>query len=213
MSNTARRYIPAATYDWLLPLYDPIQKFLLGDSAYRTLVDQAHLQAGQRVLEIGCGTGNVVILIKQLYPQVDVVGLDPDLRALDRARRKTRRAGLSIQLERGFADALPFAGESFDHVFSSFMFHHLTLDVKAGALREARRVLKPGGSLQLLDFGGARVRAPGFFARFAHSAELMKDNSGDRIPTLMRESGFARAAEIADRSTLFGHIAYFRAEL
>src|SRR5215468_8564566 len=172
MSDTARRYIPAATYDWLLPLYDPVQKFLLGDSAYRALVEQAHLLAGQRVLEIGCGTGNVVILIKQLHPQVDVVGLDPDPKALERARRKTQRAGLSIQLERGFADALPYAAESFDHVFSSFMFHHLSLDVKAAALREARRVLKPGGALQLLDFGGSRVRTHGFFSRLVHSAEL-----------------------------------------
>lgn len=213
MSETHRTYIPAAGHDWLLPLYDPLQKWLLGGFAYRALVDQARLQPGQRVLEIGCGTGNVVMLIKQLHAQVDAVGLDPDPKALARARRKAQRAGSSIQLDRGFADALPYAAESFDRVFSSFMFHHLTLDVKAGALREARRVLKPGGSLHLLDFGGAHVRAHGFFARLIHSPDLMKDNTGDRIPTLLREAGFATAAEIADRSTLFGHIAYFRAEL
>jgi hypothetical protein len=72
-------------------------------------------------------------------------------------------------------------------------------------------VLKPGGSLHLLDFGGAAVRANGLLARLVHSAELMRDNTGDRIPTLLREAGFAAAAEIADRRTLFGHIAYFRA--
>jgi ubiquinone/menaquinone biosynthesis C-methylase UbiE len=212
MSDTHRTYIPAAGHDWLLPLYDPLQKWLLGDAAYRALVDQAHLQPGQRVLEIGCGTGNVVMLIKQLHARVDVVGLDPDPKALERAQRKTRRAGLSIQLDRGFADALPYAAESFDRVFSSLMFHHLTLDVKAGALREARRVLKPGGSLHVFDFGGAHVRGNGLRARLFHRHDLMKDNTGDRIPALMRDSGFATAAEIADRSTLFGRVAYFRAQ-
>jgi len=212
MAETHRTYIPAAGHDWLLPLYDPIQKWLLGGFAYRALVEQARLQAGQRVLEIGCGTGNVLVLIKQVCPQVDAVGLDPDPKALDRARRKTVRARLAVQLDRGFADALPYADESFDHVFSSFMFHHLTLDVKRGALREAHRVLKPGGSLQLLDFGGAHVPANGWFARFVHGADLIRDNTGDRIPTLMCEAGFTAAAELAHRPTLFGHIAYFRAE-
>jgi len=151
-------------------------------------------------------------LIKELHPQVEAVGLDPDPKALDRARRKSARAGLSIRLDRGFADAVPYADQSFDRVFSSFMFHHLTLDVKTGALREAYRVLKPGGSLHLLDFGGAHVSASGWFARRVHGADLIRDNIGDRIPTLMREAGFGAAAEIAHRSTLFGHIAYFRAE-
>ena len=211
MTEARRAYVPAANYDWLLPLYDPLQQWLLGGTAYRPLVEQARLQAGQRVLEIGCGTGNVLMLIKQLEPQVDATGLDPDPKALARAQRKVLRAGLSIRLERGFADALPYADASFDRVFSSFMFHHLTVEVKRGALREAHRVLTPGGSLELLDFGGAHVGS-GWMARLFHGVEHIRDNIGDRIPTLMREAGFTAAAEIADRSTLFGHIAYFRAE-
>jgi len=49
--------------------------------------------AGQRILEIGCGTGNLTILVKTLYPAIEVVGLDPDPKALDRARRKADRSG------------------------------------------------------------------------------------------------------------------------
>jgi len=64
----------------------------------------------------------------------------------------------------------------------------------------------------LLDFGGAHVHGHGLRARLFHRHELMKDNTGDRIPTLMHEAGFATAAEIADRSTLFGRVAYFRAQ-
>src|SRR5215475_15206988 len=108
MSETHRSFIPAASVDWLLPLYDPIQKLLLGDGAYRRLVEQAHLQPHHRVLEIGCGTANVTILLKRLHPQVEVVGLDPDPKALARARRKSQRNAASIHFDRGFADELPY---------------------------------------------------------------------------------------------------------
>jgi ubiquinone/menaquinone biosynthesis C-methylase UbiE len=213
MRQAHRTYIPAASYDWLLPLYDPMQQLFLGGFAYRALVDQASLQPRQRVLEIGCGTGNVAILIKRLHPQVDVVGLDPDPKALGRAQRKAEREGLSIGFDRGFADALPYADASFDRVVSSFMFHHLTLEVKTNTLREVRRVLKPGGSLHLLDFGGAHTRADGLLARLLHRSELLKDNAGDRIPTLLREAGFSAAAEVAHRTTVFGRVAFFRAAI
>src|SRR5688572_7103912 len=104
MPQAQRTFIPAAGRDWLLPFYDPFVKLLGGGSAHRQLVDQAQLQAGQRILEIGCGTGNLTILVKILYPAVEVIGLDPDPKALARAQRKAERQGVSIQLDRGFSD-------------------------------------------------------------------------------------------------------------
>ena len=118
----------------------------------RAFVERAALRAGQRVLEIGCGTGNVTLLAKQACPGAQVVGLDPDVRALARARDKAARAELDVRFEEGFADALPFADAAFDVVLSSFMWHHLPPDVQRATLRELLRVLAPGGKLQLLDF-------------------------------------------------------------
>lgn len=123
MEETQRIYLPAAGHEWLLPLYDPLVKLLGGGSAHRQLVDQTGIQPGHRVLEIGCGTGNLVILVKRLYPRAEVVGLDPDPKALARARRKAERDALSIQFDRGFSDALPYPAGSFDRVLSAFMFH------------------------------------------------------------------------------------------
>ena len=125
MSESTRPYLPAAGYDWTLPLYDPIVKLLGGDSARRMLLDQAELRPGYRVLDIGCGTGTLAILTKSLYPDVAIVGIDPDPKALARARRKASRAAVSIQFDQGFGDELPYPEASFDRVFSSFMFHHL----------------------------------------------------------------------------------------
>ena len=162
--------------DWLLPLYDPLTRLLGLNAARRHLLAQANLRPGHRVLDIGCGTGSLVVLVKQLFPDVDVVGVDPDERALARATGKAQRIGANIEFHRGFSDRLTCPDASFDRVFSSFMFHHLSREEKALTLREIGRVLKADGSLHLLDFGGPdsaghRSRVPGL-----HSHHRLRDN-------------------------------------
>lgn len=213
MAEPRRSFIPAAGHDLLLPLYDPLQALFGGDRARRLLVDQAALRPGQRVLDIGCGTGSLVVLVAKLHPEVEVVGIDPDPKALARSRRKCDRAGVSVQLDRGFADALPYADACFDRVLSSLVLHHLKGEEKASALKEARRVTRPGGSLHVLDFGGAHSRRDGVVARLLHSSETIRDNYEGRIPILMGDAGFVDASEIAHRATLFGRLAFYRARV
>lgn len=211
MSKSHKAYLPAAGHDWFLPLYDPLVKLMGGDQARKALIDQAGPEPGQRLLEIGCGTGTVVIMIKQLHPDVEVVGLDPDVKALARARRKAERASVSAQFARGFSDKLPYADASFDRVFSSFMFHHLEPEQKERTLREVRRVLRPGGTLHLLDFGGPPSSSPGFLGRLVHSAHRLKDNYSGGIPRLMGQAGFQDPREVSHGSMLFMRTAYYRA--
>lgn len=211
--NPQKPYLPAMGHDRLLPLYDPLQRLLGMESVHRRLVDQARIQPDQRVLEIGCGTGNLTILIKRLHPDAEVVGIDPDPKALARAWRKAGREALSVQLDRGFAEQLPYPDASFDRVLSALMFHHLGPEEKEKSLDEARRVLRPGGSLHLLDFGGEQVGSDGFLARLHHRSERLRDNFGDRIPTLMREAGFADPTEVASRGTIAGQLTYYRASV
>ena len=215
MEETQRIYLPAAGHEWLLPLYDPLVKLLGGDSAHRQLVGQTGIQPGHRVLEIGCGTGNLGILVKRIYPGAEVVGIDPDPKALTRGRRKAERDALSIQFDRGFSDALPYPDGSIDRVLSAFMFHHLlNPEEKTKTLLEARRVLVPGGSLHLLDFGGTTGRSQGYLERFLHRTERLQDNAGERVVSLMREAGFEDPAEVAHRvMTIFGRVTYYRASL
>jgi ubiquinone/menaquinone biosynthesis C-methylase UbiE len=70
MEQIQRDFIPAAGHDWVLPLYDPMMKLLGGDEARRTLVEGARLNPGQRILDIGCGTGSLLVVIKRLYRRV-----------------------------------------------------------------------------------------------------------------------------------------------
>jgi len=211
MERARKPYLPAAGHDWGLPLYDPFMKLFGGDSTRRALVEQAALRPGHRVLDVGCGTGTMAVLVKRLHPDVDVVGLDPDPKALARASRKAERAAVSIRFDRGFADELPYEDVSFDRVFSSFMLHHLESDAKAATLREVRRILRPGGSLHLLDFGGPKRHADGLLARLFHSSHRLEDNFDDRIVTLMSQAGLADSKEVGHRTMVFGPIAYYRA--
>src|SRR5438034_972717 len=181
MMGSSRTYLPAAGHDWSLPLYDPIVKLLGGDAARRALLEQAALRPGQRVLDVGCGTGTLATLIKRLHPGVEVVGLDPDPKALARARRKAERAAVSIQFDQGFSEELPYGAASFDRAFSSLMFHHLAPETKEKTLREVRRVLKPGSSLHIVDLAGPESHPRGFLARLFHSRERLRDNFEGRI--------------------------------
>jgi ubiquinone/menaquinone biosynthesis C-methylase UbiE len=205
-------YLPGMGHDRLLPLYDPLQRLLGISRIHRPLVDQAGIRPGQRVLEIGCGTGNLALLVGLLHPGAEVVGLDPDPKALARARRKAERRSLPVRFDRGFAQELPYADASFDRVLSALMLHHLGPGEKERALREVRRVLGPGGSLHLVDLGGAKEHADGFMARLAHRNRMLRDNFGDRIPTLLREAGLADPTEVAHKvSRVMGRFTYYRA--
>jgi ubiquinone/menaquinone biosynthesis C-methylase UbiE len=213
MLESEKVYLPAAGHDWLLPLYDPLVKLLGGDTARRILLDQAIVRPGYRLLDIGCGTGTLAILIKRLHPDVDVVGLDPDPKALARAKRKAERSAVSIRWDQGFSHELPYPEASFDRVFSTFMFHHLTGGEREKTLYEVRRVLTPGGSLHMLDFTGTEASGHGPLARYFHSSHRLKDNTEERILTLMNRAEFISCEKVMEGAMLFGslRIAYYQA--
>jgi ubiquinone/menaquinone biosynthesis C-methylase UbiE len=179
-------YLPAMGNDRLLPLYDTFTWLLGVPRVHRRLVELAAIEPGQRVLEIGCGTGNLALRAQRMHPDAEVVGIDPDPLALERARRKADRAGLSVRWDRGKAGELPYPDESVDRVLSAFMFHHLDDTEKKSALAEVRRVLRPGGQLHLVDIAGHH------HGRFGHRMlrnEHLRDNAGEGIPNRMREAG------------------------
>jgi SAM-dependent methyltransferase len=209
--TSERTFMPAAGRDAFLPLYDPLAKLFGAGRLYAALLGQAGLQPHFRVLDVGCGTGTLAVTLKRHHPTVDVVALDPDPKALARARQKALRRGVSIQFDRGFSDALPYAASTFDRVFSSMMFHHLRKHEKESTLREIRRVLKPGGRLEFLDFASSGSHAHGLLARLIHPQRQPSDNADDGLLTLTMRAAFAEARKVGDRRTFFGTVAFYQA--
>ena len=204
MEALNRRYLPAAGHDWALPLYDPLVKLLGADRARRALIEQAAIRPAHRILDVGCGTGTLVTLIQRMHPDVNIVGLDPDPKALRRAAQKAHQAGLSIRFDQGFSDELPYPDAAFDRVFSSFMFHHVPPDNRGNTLREIRRVLAPGGSLHLLDFERPEASAGGLLTRWIRSNPHLSDNSEQRILALLQQAGFICSEKLMRRALFFG---------
>jgi ubiquinone/menaquinone biosynthesis C-methylase UbiE len=188
-------YIPAAGRDVFLPGYDVLTRVLGMRPVYDEFVAQVELFDGARVLEIGCGTGNITQRLKRSQSGAQLTGMDPDPRALARAGRKFRNAA-GVRFDRGYAQELPYAAESFDRVLSSMMLHHLDDHVKAAAVAEAFRVLRPGGSMHVVDMIGS------------HAASA---HDGSVIPALLRSSGFEGIAELGSRRLRFvGPVRFYR---
>jgi ubiquinone/menaquinone biosynthesis C-methylase UbiE len=213
MEEAERSYISALGKRWLLPLYDPFLWLLGADKAKQPLIEEAAITPGLRVLDIGCGTGSMAISIKRMYRETDVVGIDPDPDALAVSQRKAKRAAVSIEFDRGFADRMPYADASFDRVFSSFMFHHLAAGEKTATLGEIRRVLKPGGSLHLMDFVREHSvhSATREHGHLIHSSGAVAERIESRMTSLMDEAGFVDAKQVQRAKNFFGPIAYYRA--
>ena len=203
-------YLPAAGHDALLPSYDLLTRLMGFGNVYQTLIAQAELADAQRVLEIGCGTGNLTTRVKRAHPAVEVIGSDPDPRALRRAQRKSARL-TGIRFERGYAQRLPYADGEFDRVLSSMMLHHLDDDAKTAAAAQAYRVLRPGGRLHLVDMGGDMTAHDGLAARLVRRSHHAAGNLGDAIPRLLRAAGFDCAEVATQRHRFVGRLTYYRA--
>jgi ubiquinone/menaquinone biosynthesis C-methylase UbiE len=174
----------AAAYDLLVWL------LLLGrERAFRDrLVRLARLEPGQSVLDIGCGSGGLAIAAKRrVGPSGSVDGIDASLEMIDRARKKASKAGVDVTFSNGIVEGLPFPDEHFDAVLSTMMLHHLPRAAHTQCIQEIRRVLKPGGSVLVVDFGKADGGGRSLIEHFHRHGQVdMHD-----IVRLLREAGLA----------------------
>jgi ubiquinone/menaquinone biosynthesis C-methylase UbiE len=210
MAASHAHYIPAAGHRWLAPLYDPAQRLLMREQTIKErLVAEAHVAPGQRVLDLGCGTGTLLALLARQYPLARLAGLDADAAILKRARAKARRAGARAHLVQGSAGQLPYQDASFDRVLSSLVVHHLATEDKALAFREAFRILRPGGLIAVADFGRPRS----LWARVAGLPlcwlEQARDNLEGRLPIFLHGAGFQEVREPDVFGTLFGDVVLY----
>jgi SAM-dependent methyltransferase len=195
--------------------YDPIIRLTTRERRFKErLLDLAAIAPGDRVLDLGCGTGTLAIRARQRQPRAGVHGIDADPGMIERARRKADAADVDLELRTGSATELPYADRSFDLVLSSLLFHHLDRDSKQAACREIARVLVPGGKLLVADWGPPSdplMRGLFITIRLVDGFETTADNVAGRLPEILRSGGFDEVRERDRYRTIYGSLALLEA--
>lgn len=170
-------------------------------------VDQTLLKAGEKVLDVGCGTGGVTIPAKLRVGKTGTAaGIDPAPEMIAVARKKAVRAGLEIDFRIGVIESLPFPDETFNAVTSSLMMHHLPKPVRVKGLAEIRRVLKPGGRILIADM----IRpSPSFLGHLGslvlHHGHSVQFGIED-LSALLKEAGFEKVKQLDDYFLTIGFV-------
>ncbi|MFD8388679.1 class I SAM-dependent methyltransferase [Streptomyces sp. NPDC059680] len=159
--------------------------------AFSRLAELSGAVPGDRVLDVGCGTGYLTRhMAARVGPDGAVTGVDPSPPVLDYARARTRRPGSApCDYREGVAEALDLPDGSFDTVVTSLMLHHLPEELRPSALREMYRVLRPGGRLLVVEFRPPKSRI-GRHLVHGGAGHTMAHNRVDLLDTLVTDAGF-----------------------
>lgn len=214
MKTKQQSYIPAFKYHWLTRFYDPLIAGVMKEATFKTpLVNQALLRPQQRILDLGCGTGTLTLMIKRAQPEAEIIGLDADSEILGIARKKAEQARIPLLFQQGMSFDLPFSDHSFDHVFSSLFFHHLTLEMKQKTLQEVFRVLRPKGEMHVVDFGKPYhhgIHLNFLFFQLLGNFKRTKGHTKELLPDLFCETGFESISQTGQYNTILGTLqSYF----
>jgi ubiquinone/menaquinone biosynthesis C-methylase UbiE len=211
---TRQDFIPALRFRGLTRFYDPVVALTSREGAFkRRLLDQARINHGEAVLDVGCGTGTLAIAIKQAHPQTKVVGIDADPEMVARAQAKARAAGLDIDFVHAWSTDLPHDARSFDVVVSTLFFHHLKDEAKADSAEEIRRVLRLGGRALIADWGRAQdplMRMAFLNVQILDGFGTTASNVAGRLPDFLRDAGLRRVSVLDRMRTPFGTLEIVR---
>ena len=208
------QYVPALGFHRLTPLYDLVMKTAVRERTFKQkLIDQMHIEPGQRLLDLACGTGTLAIWIKQQHPEAEVTGVDGDPEILEIARNKASSADVEVSFDQALSHDLPYPDSFFDCVASSLFFHHLSQADKRRTAGEIHRVLKPDADLYLADWGRPASRLMRVLfttVRIFDGFENTRDNILGGLTALFQQAGFTEVTEWERFNTIFGTLVLSR---
>ncbi|MEU6748847.1 class I SAM-dependent methyltransferase [Spirillospora sp. NPDC046719] len=211
---TEQTFTPALGRASFPRLYDAVIA-LTRERLWRSMIAMhAAVRAGDVVVDVGCGTGSLALLLHRIEPSARVIGVDPDPKMLAAAEPKAGAGG--VEWRTGMGDALTDivdAGTA-DTVVSSLVLHQCPVPMKRAILASMLETLRPGGRLVIADFGLQRTRAMRLAFRLVQLADGREDtrfNADGRLPGLISEVGFVQVRETAAVPTVNGSISLYTA--
>lgn len=215
--STPASFTPALGKDSLTPLYDLAIALLTRERLWRgLLVRQIAPSPGDRILDVGCGTGTLAVMLARKTPGAAVTGIDPDPAVLQRARAKAAAASVSIAFVEGFLGEEGLAPlKPLSKITSSLVLHQVPLSEKRRMLALMRNGLIKGGTLHIADYGEQKTGLSRWlFRHTVQSLDGIKDtqpNADGILPVLMRDVGFDQVEEMQRVGTPTGVISIYRA--
>ncbi len=172
--------------------YDAVTQYLLPPNEIwirQALIDRVNVNP-RRILDLGCGTGSTTLMLKQAFPQAEVVGVDLSPYMLLRSFHKSQDAGLNIKWQQGNAEHTSFADTSFDLVTASLLLHETPSTVAQNILHECFRLLVPGGQILILD-GSQRTLRQMEWLNNMFEEPYIYEYAADSTDANMGAAGFA----------------------
>jgi ubiquinone/menaquinone biosynthesis C-methylase UbiE len=204
------RYVTATGLRGLTRFYDSIVAATMRERLFRGKLTRqvlADLPTPARVADVGAGTGTFAIGLSAAAPTAEVVAIDGDPEVLALARVKGGAA--AVEWRQGLANELPLADGGCDRVTMSLLLHHLDAEGKRAALAEAHRVLRPGGSLHIADWGRPQdplMRAGLFTLAIFDGFDGIRDHAAGRLPAFVEEAGFTQVERHDRLRTTWGSL-------
>lgn len=206
-------YVPPLGRHELTDQYDRAIALMTREKHWRSeLIRRIPGQNGARIVDIGCGTGTLAIAIKQAFPDSEVIGIDPDLPALDLARSKSEAAGVAVQWVQAMGDRADDIVRSCDVIVSSLVFHQCAIETKQAIADAMFRALRPGGLMFVADYGLQRsllMRTLFRQVQLLDGFDKTEPSAKGCMPGIFVAAGFADVTEAKVIQTPSGSISIY----
>jgi ubiquinone/menaquinone biosynthesis C-methylase UbiE len=210
MKNSS--FIPALKWHWATPFYDSFIKLTMPERKVKSkVIELLEINSSEKVLDFGFGTGTSLVMIAKSYPQARLFGYDVDEKIMKIARKKFDNENVEVTV---FSENLEvISGNSMDKILSTWVFHHLTYDEKLESMSHLYRMLKPGGTLVIADWGKPQNFIMSFLFLILQVVDNFKtynDNRNGSIAKLLLRAGFVKHSNVPSQNTLFGTLSYWK---
>jgi ubiquinone/menaquinone biosynthesis C-methylase UbiE len=193
----------ASQYD----IHTSIMGLGVNQSNSRMIIEMAKIKPGDKVLDVGCGTGNLTLTVKRyIGPSGSVYGIDASPEMIEVARKKAKHRGFEAVFEVELIEKISYPDVTFDVVISRLVIHHLPDDLKRRGFAEIFRVLKPGGLFFLSDFKPPTNPILAHVASALVGHRTMMHSNVWGIPPMLTETGFVDVISGPTRSEFLAFV-------